>query len=154
MERDLFIQIVEKVNHYDPAMRPPCDTTGMMTGLSCLLKGTAALRFLAYGFPADAMDEYVRIGEKTALLYLDRFCEDIRAIYGNDFLRTPDQDEVRHYLDINDRRGWPSMFGSIDCMHWVWKNCPTAWAGEYLDRQTFESVTLEAVATPDFRIGS
>ena len=37
-------------------------------GLSSLQKCTAAIRMLAYGLPADACDEYVRIGETTALV--------------------------------------------------------------------------------------
>jgi hypothetical protein len=36
-------------------------------GLSCFQKVTAAMRMLTYGIPADATDEYIRIGESTAL---------------------------------------------------------------------------------------
>ena len=42
-----------------------CDATGKV-GLSALQKCVAFMRILAYGVPADAVDEYVRIGESTA----------------------------------------------------------------------------------------
>jgi hypothetical protein len=38
------------------------------------------------------------------------------------------------------------MFASIDCIHWVWKNCPVAWQGQFQDKDGFRSVILEAVA--------
>jgi hypothetical protein len=42
-------------------------------GLSCLQKVVAAFRLLAYGVAADALDEYIRIGESTALEALRKF---------------------------------------------------------------------------------
>ncbi|KAI5350629.1 hypothetical protein L3X38_003520 [Prunus dulcis] len=38
------------------------------------------------------------------------------------------------------------MIGSIDCMHWQWKICPTAWQGDYGNRKRQKSIILEAVA--------
>lgn len=36
-------------------------------------------------------------------------------------------------------------------MHWRWKNCPTAYAGQYQGKDKCPSVVLEAVATYDLR---
>ncbi|CAL9024546.1 unnamed protein product [Prunus brigantina] len=35
---------------------------------------------------------------------------------------------------------------AIDCMHWQWKNCPTALQGDYGNRKGQKSIILEAVA--------
>ncbi|KAK1930583.1 hypothetical protein P3T76_013905 [Phytophthora citrophthora] len=49
-------------------------------GLSALQKCTAAIRQLAYGMPADAMDEYIRIAENTTTKRLLRFCVRIKGM--------------------------------------------------------------------------
>ena len=47
---------------------------------------------------------------------------------------------------MNEERGWPGMLGSIDCMHWRWKNCPVASAGQYTGHKRKPTIVLEAVA--------
>uniref|UniRef100_A0A0D3CXB4 DDE Tnp4 domain-containing protein n=1 Tax=Brassica oleracea var. oleracea TaxID=109376 RepID=A0A0D3CXB4_BRAOL len=44
------------------------------------------------------------------------------------------------------------MIGSIDCMHWEWKNCPTAWKGQYTRGSGKPTIVLEAVALQDLWI--
>ena len=44
------------------------------------------------------------------------------------------------------------MIGSIDCMHWEWKNCPAGWKGMYQGRSRTATVILEAVASRDLWI--
>jgi hypothetical protein len=36
-------------------------------------------------------------------------------------------DATGKLLSINEERGFLGMIGSIDCMHWEWKNCTFAW---------------------------
>ena len=41
------------------------------------------------------------------------------------------------------------MLGSIDCMHWKWKNCPSAWKCQYCDHIREPTIILEVVASYD-----
>ncbi|XP_021808577.1 uncharacterized protein LOC110752270 [Prunus avium] len=109
-------------------------------------KFTAAIRMLAYGASADQVDEIAWMGKSTALECLVRFCDAIETLYTRDYLRRPMPRDMQRLLQKAEARGFPGMIGSINCMHWQWKNCPTVWQGDYGNRKGQKSIILEAVA--------
>ena len=104
---------------------------------------------LAYGGAADANNEYLRISKRTSLESLSRFCSAIIKIYGEEYLQSPTAEDVKRILTINEKRGFPGMLGSLDFMHWRWKNCPLANKGQYSGKEKEATVILGAVATHD-----
>ena len=80
MSRSLFLRIVDAVKSHDNYFEQRSDGLGRL-GLSTLQKVTAVFRMLAYGLPADATDEYVKIGESTAIESMKRFCRAIVEIF-------------------------------------------------------------------------
>ncbi|XP_062188842.1 uncharacterized protein LOC133892125 [Phragmites australis] len=151
MSRRLFLRIAAAVEEHDTWFRQRRDATGKL-GLSPLQKMTAAIRQLAYGVSSDAVDEYVRIGASTAMMALRKYVEAIVQVFGEEYLRAPNETDTAHLLAEGERRGFPGMLGSIDCMHWVWKNCPKAWHGAYTGHTRKPSIVLEAVASYDLWI--
>uniref|UniRef100_A0A0D3BE11 DDE Tnp4 domain-containing protein n=1 Tax=Brassica oleracea var. oleracea TaxID=109376 RepID=A0A0D3BE11_BRAOL len=111
-----------------------------------------AIRQLAYGGGSDTVDEYVRIGETTARRSLHNFAAGIIDLFGDEYLRRPTPEDLQRLLYIGEQRGFPGMIGSIDCMHWEWKNCPTAWKGMYSRGTDKPTIVLEAVASYDLWI--
>ncbi|KAM2508792.1 hypothetical protein ACFX1W_030954 [Malus domestica] len=95
-------------------------------GLIVEQKITASLRMLAYGASADQVDGIARMGKTTVLESLMQFYSAIEAIYTKEYLRTPTPRDMRRLLRKGEMRGFPGMIGSIDYMHWTWKNCPRA----------------------------
>ena len=151
MNRPLFFRIQHGVEAYDPYFVQRRDACGKV-GLSSLQKISAAFRMLAYGVPADSVDEYVRIGESTVIESLKKFVKAIIAVFGDEYLRSPNNDDITRLLEFNSRRGFPGMLGSIDCMHWKWKNCPVAWQGMYSGHIHEPTIILEVVASYDLWI--
>ena len=94
----------------------------------------------------DATDEYFRNGEATAQKILKAFCGAINSLYSANYLRKPDMNDLTRILDENNRCGFPGCIGSLGCMHWQWKNCPSALAGQYKGKEKNPTVVLEAVA--------
>ena len=50
---------------------------------------------------------------------------------------------------MHKKHGFTGMLGSLDCMHWRWKNCPAAWAGQYTGKEGNPTIILEAVVSYD-----
>ncbi|XP_062179415.1 uncharacterized protein LOC133884025 [Phragmites australis] len=107
---------------------------------------------LTYGVAADATDDYIRIGESTAIESLKRFVKAIVEVFGDEYLRSPNNNDTARLFAIGEQKGFPGMLGSIDCMHWKWKNCPTAWQGQFTGHVHEPTIILETVASHDLWI--
>ena len=151
MNKAVFMHIVDRLSENVPFFQQRRDVVGRL-GLSPLQKCTAALRMHAYGCAVDAVDEYLRLGECTTLSCLTNFTEGVIQLFGDEYLRRPTPEDLQRLLDIGEIRGFPGMIGSIDCMHWEWKNCPTAWKGQYTRGSGKPTIVLEAVASQDLWI--
>jgi hypothetical protein len=75
------------------------------------------MRILAYGLPADAVDEYVQIAESTTRESLEHFCRVVISAFGKEYLHFANTADVARLLQEGEARGFPDMLGSIDCMH-------------------------------------
>ncbi|XP_033134269.1 putative nuclease HARBI1 [Brassica rapa] len=151
MNKTLFLRIVHRLEQEVDYFKPSEDATGR-SSLTALQKCTAAIRQLAYGGGADTVDEYVRLGETTARKCLHHFTNAIIHLFGDEYLRSPTPEDLQRLLYIGEQRGFPGMVGSIDCMHWEWKNCPAAWKGMYSRGTGKPTIVLEAVADYDLWI--
>ncbi|KAI5352261.1 hypothetical protein L3X38_005152 [Prunus dulcis] len=145
MQPHLFNKVMHDVCNYDAYFVQKCDAAGVL-GLLPEQKLTAVIRMLVYGASADQVDEIARMGKSTTLEALVRFCSAVETLYTRDYLRRPTPRDLQRLLQKAEARGFPGMIGSIDCMHWQWKNCPTAWQGDYGNRKGQKSIILEAVA--------
>ncbi|KAK3199026.1 hypothetical protein Dsin_022441 [Dipteronia sinensis] len=151
MGRSLFLRIVNAVETRDNFFMQRRDSVGRLS-LSALQKITAIFRMLAYSLPADATDEYIKIGESTSIESLKRFCRAVVEEFAYEYLRSPNITDVARILHIGKDRGFLGMLGSLDCMHWKWKICPTAWARQYAGRSGSPTIILKAIADYDLWI--
>jgi hypothetical protein len=118
-----------------------------------LQKCTAAIRQLATGSAADELDEYLKIEGTTVMEAMKNFVKCVIDVFGERYLRHPTVEDTERLLKLGERRGFPSMFGSIDCMHWQWERCPNAWKDQFTcGDQKVSTLILEVVASHDLWI--
>ncbi|XP_059669231.1 uncharacterized protein LOC132314375 [Cornus florida] len=151
IRRELLFRIFNDVKAYDDYFVQKKDATGRL-GLFSIQKMTSAVRILAYGCAADHYDEYIKIGESTAIKCLKAFCNAIVVVYAEEYMRPPNETDIERLLEEGEQRGFLGMLGFIDCMHWEWKNCPVEWHDTYRGRSSKNTLILEAVASQDLSI--
>jgi hypothetical protein len=55
-----------------------------------------------------------------------RFAKVMIHVFGPEYLQAPNKEDRKRLMVVNEKRGWPVMLGSIECMHWTGKNYPKA----------------------------
>ncbi|KAI2505163.1 Plant transposon protein [Fragilaria crotonensis] len=141
----LFDEILVRVRQHDDYFCQKKDATGKI-GLSTHQKVASAVRLLTSGVSSMEHDDKYRMAASTSLEGMKRFCVAVNELYEADALRHPTIDDINRLLDEGKDAGFPGCIGSIDCMHWEWKNCPSSWKGMFQGRSRRPTVVLEAIA--------
>ena len=144
---DILTYDVQPIPEYFSFFHQRYDCTGRKS-IGAVLKCTSAVRQLAYGNSPDAFDEYLQIGERCARQCLEYFTKCIHVLYYEKYLRRPNSDDIENIYALHEEKHkLPGMLGSIDCMHWDWKNCPKALQAQFKRRDhKYPTLMLEAVA--------
>jgi hypothetical protein len=93
MSRPLFFRLQFALEAHDPYFIQKRNAARML-GLLSLQKMTTTLRILAYEVAANSTDEYVRIGESTALESLKKFVKAVVNIFSEEYLRSPNSNDI------------------------------------------------------------
>ena len=141
----LFNDIVERIVLHDAYFIQRADCCGRI-GLSSLQKVCSAFRLLTSGVSSMEFDDKYRMAASTGMECFKRFCEAVTAIYSEEALRHPTLVDINRLLDEGQAAGFPGCLGSIDCMHWEWKNCPSSWKGMFQGKDGVPTMILEAIA--------
>ena len=110
MTRQLFLRIVQAVESHDQYFTQKRDCTGLL-GFTAIQKCAAAVRLLASGTSADEMDDRYRLAESTMLETLRRFCVSVIEIYGDQYLRSPCEEDLKQILRLHEKKDGRECWG-------------------------------------------
>ncbi|XP_076928921.1 uncharacterized protein LOC143593062 [Bidens hawaiensis] len=155
MSKRLLLRIVGDMEREYEYFKQKPDARGYL-GFSAIQKCTSAIRILAFGNTTDINDDYLKMAEKTTRDALENFCIGIIQLYSRRYLRIPTSNDLTRIYDVHEsKHSFPGMIGSIDCMHWEWANCPTAWRGQYTrGDHGVPTVSLQAICSHELWIWS
>ena len=148
--RNVFNMIADKLIGQYPfiQMKDACGVPGIRP----LCRLVACFRHIAYGDATDREDENMRMSEDSLRNTVKSFCKLMIQEFGPHYLnRYPNNNEKTKILEANKRRGFPGMFGSWDCKHFVWNRCPMRWQGQYQGHSEGGKRTLILEAVTDHR---
>lgn len=114
------------------------------------VKILVGLRLLSSGAAMDTFDDMARMSETSIRFYFRTLIIDLICLYGTLFLnRFPSQSEMDSLHDRYMQLGFPGCVGAIDCMKFIWKNCPKQLKGQYHNSKESRLATIQCEAWCD-----
>ena len=83
------------------------------------------------------------------MISLKKFVAAVFDIFLEEYLRLPNNEDIARLLTNGQSHRFLGMLGSIDCMHWKWKNCLVAWKRMYRNHIRELTIILEAMVSYD-----
>ena len=104
------------------------------------------MKTLSHGVAAYTFIDYFSMSETQARqCLLLEYVKTMTQCFSQEYLRTPTTADLKSILSLHQHKhGMKGMFGSIDCMHVFWKNCPKGYHGQYKGKEKKPSIVLEA----------
>ena len=114
--------------------------------VSTMAKLLLPIKCLSYGTASTAFEDYFQMSGAMARTCQRQFDKVMVTLYTSEFLRQPTPADLKAIDDLHFREhGVRGMYGSLDCMHTAWKNCPKAWQGSFVGKEKKPTIVLEAV---------
>nr|XP_043639335.1 uncharacterized protein LOC122610407 [Erigeron canadensis] len=153
MSQRLFLKIVTDIEQRFVYFQKRVDRSGRKSS-AAIQKCTSAVEQLGTGNPPDNFDDNLCMAPRISRESLDHFCSAVIELYRDKYLRRPTSHDVARLYEAHERRHKiPGLLGSLDCTHFVWRNCAKALKGQYKrGDHPYPTVTLEVVASQDLGI--
>ena len=105
------------------------------------------LKCLSYGVPSHTFSDYFQMSQTFARQCCEQFDAAIIKVYKTEYLRLPTAEDLKAIIKLHKAvHQAKGLFGSLDCTHTYWKNCPKAWQGSYKGKEKQCSIVLEAIS--------
>jgi hypothetical protein len=128
------------------------DATGKM-GASYEAKILLPLKTFAYGIPPHTFIDYFQMSKGLAARCCDVFALLMKLLYDEEYLRIPDALDLKRIAKLHkERHGVNGMFGSLDCIHTPWKNCPKGWQASFKSGKETCGPTVVLEALCDYHL--
>ena len=148
LTKSLFFRLVNDVTAACPFFQQCRDARGTI-GFTHIQKCTASLCQLAYVTCPDALEENLRMSERTTRTSLHKFWKYVMRLYGLRYLRKPTCSDIQQlYAHHSNMHNFPGTLGSLDFLHWAWGCCLNAYKGQYTrGDHGYPTIILEVVAS-------
>lgn len=147
IKKERFLKIMDHVANGEYRFYKYCLPGDTKNGTCASLEARLLLplKSIAYGVPTHTFQDYFQMSKTLASDCGKYFDTTIKSLYEEEFLRIPTPEDLRSLLALHmHEHKVDGMFGSLDCMHTHWKNCPKAWQGQFQGKEGKPTIVLEA----------
>lgn len=116
------------------------------------IKLLCCLRVLGRDNCFDDISEMSDIGESTALSVFTKFVLSFSMNFQDEFITTPEGENLQKVMDIYSKLGFPGCVGSIDATHLKWAMCPKSLSNICTGKESFPSIAYQVVVDHSRRI--